>query len=234
MSTASREEVDAMNVAIRLMTGTRTAGAGLWRLYTRQPASPWVPAAFYGPIAVAGVLGNLIGERPSPWSWVLLPLAGVLLWTLLEYVLHSRGFHGRPGAARLGAVQVSHGAHHDDPKDPAKIVTRLAFSVPIAVVVFLTAWLVMRGLKPAGLLIAGAAVGYLAYEVIHYWIHVGRRTRWLLRPLVKHHLYHHYKDDTRCYGVTTPLWDWIFRTNRPAVGRRGGADTGAEVGAPAQ
>jgi sterol desaturase/sphingolipid hydroxylase (fatty acid hydroxylase superfamily) len=187
----------------------------------------------YGPIAVAGVLLNLVGERPSVWSWVLLPPAGVLLWTLLEYVLHSRGFHGRPGSARMGAVQVSHRAHHEDPKDPAKIVTRLAFSLPIAVVVFALAWVVLRGLKPAALLLAGAAVGYLAYEVIHYWIHVGRRTRWLLRPLVKHHLYHHYKDDTRCYGVTTPLWDWICRTNRPAVARGGSAQSPDPLGAPA-
>jgi sterol desaturase/sphingolipid hydroxylase (fatty acid hydroxylase superfamily) len=220
-----------MNVAARLMTGTRSAGEGLWRLYSSQPSSPWVPAGVYGPVAVAGVLLNLVGQRLSVWSWVLLPPAGVLIWTLLEYVLHSRGFHGRPRSARMGAVQVSHRAHHADPKDPAKIVTRLAFSLPIAVVVSALAWVALWGIKPAALLIAGALAGYLAYEVIHYWIHVGRRTRWLLRPLVKHHLYHHYKDDSRCYGVTTPLWDWVFRTGRPAVARRGGAVDENPVGA---
>ena len=220
-----------MNVAARLLVGTRWAGAGLRRVYFSQPASPWVPAAVYGPVAVGGVLLNLVGDRPPAWEWAVLPAAGVLFWTLLEYVLHSRGFHGRTRSARLGVVQVSHRAHHDDPKDPAKIVTRLAFSAPIAVGVFLLALVVLRGVKPAALLVAGAAVGYLAYEVIHYWIHVGRRTRWLLRPLVKHHLYHHYKDDTRCYGVTTPLWDWVFRTNRPAVARRPETDAGDPVGA---
>jgi sterol desaturase/sphingolipid hydroxylase (fatty acid hydroxylase superfamily) len=209
-----------MNVAARLMTGTRSAGAGLWRVYSCQSPSPWVPAAVYGPIALACVLLNLVGERPPLWWWAVLPVAGVLLWTLLEYVLHSRGFHAQPRSPRMGAVQVSHQAHHADPKDPTKIVTRLAFSAPIAIIVFVLAWVVLRGVKPAALLIAGALVGYLAYEVIHYWIHVGRRTRWLLRPLVKHHLYHHYKDDTRCYGVTTPLWDWVFRTSRPVAGRQ--------------
>ena len=61
---------------------------------------------------------------------------------------------------------------------------------------------------------AGVIVGYLSYEVVHYAIHRSRWFRHLFRPWVRNHLYHHHKDDSRCFGVTSPLWDWVFRTGR--------------------
>jgi len=33
---------------------------------------------------------------------------------------------------------------------------------------------------------------------------------WLF--LKQYHLRHHYKDDDRGYGVSSPFWDYIFRT----------------------
>ena len=33
-----------------------------------------------------------------------------------------------------------------------------------------------------------------------------------LKTLWVHHAIHHYKDDTRAYGVSSPLWDWILGT----------------------
>jgi sterol desaturase/sphingolipid hydroxylase (fatty acid hydroxylase superfamily) len=61
---------------------------------------------------------------------------------------------------------------------------------------------------------AGVIVGYLSYEVIHYAIHRVPWARRLLRPLASHHLHHHYADPSRCFGVSSPLWDWVFRTGR--------------------
>ncbi len=205
-----------MAVSLRLAERTRAARAGLSRFYFQQPSSPWLPALVYGPLAIAGVLWNLVGVRPPCWGWAVLPVAGFLTWTLLEYVLHSQAFHASPWLPQLRSVASSHLGHHEFPKDPTRIVARLSISMPLALVLFALFWVVLWNLKLAMLALAGLVAGYLAYEVIHYWIHIGRRTRWLLRPLVKHHFYHHFKDDTRCYGVTTPLWDWVFRTNRPA------------------
>jgi sterol desaturase/sphingolipid hydroxylase (fatty acid hydroxylase superfamily) len=195
----------------------------LSRLFFQQPSGPWLPVLFYGPIGVAGVLWNLVGVRPPLWAWAVLPVVGLLTWTLLEYVLHSHAFHASPWLPRLRSVQASHLGHHEFPKDPRRIVARLSISVPLALVLFALFWAVLMNLKLAMLALSGLVAGYLAYEGIHYWIHIGRRTRWLLRPLVKHHLYHHYKDDSRCYGVTSPLWDWVFRTNRPARSQAPGA-----------
>jgi sterol desaturase/sphingolipid hydroxylase (fatty acid hydroxylase superfamily) len=67
----------------------------------------------------------------------------------------------------------------------------------------------------------GLIVGYLSYEFIHYGIHQMPWLRRLVKPLASHHLHHHYADDTRCFGVTSPLWDIVFRTGRR---RRSAAD----------
>jgi len=32
--------------------------------------------------------------------------------------------------------------------------------------------------------------------------------------LKQYHLRHHYKDDHAGYGVSSPLWDYVFRTTR--------------------
>jgi sterol desaturase/sphingolipid hydroxylase (fatty acid hydroxylase superfamily) len=186
----------------------------LARLFLYQPPSPWLPVGVYGPLAAAAVAWNLLDAPAPAWAFAGLLLGGLLFWTLLEYVLHSRAFHGPAASAALRALQMSHGGHHEEPHDPNRIVARLALSLPAALGFWGLFALVLWSGKLASLFIAGALVGYLGYEVIHYEIHLGRRTRWLLRPLIKHHLYHHHKDSSRCYGVTTPLWDWVFRTGR--------------------
>jgi sterol desaturase/sphingolipid hydroxylase (fatty acid hydroxylase superfamily) len=195
-------------------TRLRAARRALVDSFIRQPSSPWLPVALYGPAALAGVFWGFLGQRSPVWALVLLPPAGFLLWTLLEYVLHSGAFHNPAGSPFLRAVQASHLGHHDDPENPRMIVARLATSLPAAVGFFGLFWAGFRSAKLAGLLMSGLLVGYLAYEVLHFAIHRWRRWRWLLRPLVRHHLYHHHKDSTRCYGVSTPLWDWVFRTGR--------------------
>jgi sterol desaturase/sphingolipid hydroxylase (fatty acid hydroxylase superfamily) len=197
----------------------RNAGAGLGHLVFGHPSTPWVPIAFFLPLAAGAVLWNVVGTPAPAWVLVTLPLVGVLLWTFLEYFLHSRGFHGEARPPGLGELRDSHLGHHADPSDPNHIVARLSYSVPIAVGLWGVCGLLLWSLRLAGLVMAGMILGYLAYEVIHYLIHRWRPARRLLRPLVRHHLYHHHKDDTRCFGVTSPLWDWILRTGpraRPA------------------
>ncbi|HZT80738.1 MAG TPA: sterol desaturase family protein, partial [Gemmataceae bacterium] len=173
----------------------------------------WLPVGVFTPFAVAAVVWNLLDGTTPLWQLLLLPLAGLMLWSLLEYVFHSVGFHWPTKSPRLQALQASHAGHHEVPSDPARMVVRLVLTVPVAIVLF-GLFSLAFGARPAALLMAGLIVGYLAYEVVHYRIHVGRGPRWL-RPLVRHHLYHHYKDPSRCYGVTSPLWDWVFRTGRP-------------------
>ncbi len=201
-----------MNLRQRLLTCARACGAAALSPLTRQPSSPWLPAGVYGGLALAFILWNLLAESPPLWAWVLLPATGVLLWSLLEYGLHSRFFHDPPRGFRW--MSVSHGGHHDDPDNPNKIVARLAFSLPLAALLYGGLSLVLWSPQWAGLVLIGLVIGYLSYETIHYSIHRVPAVRRLVRPLASHHLHHHYADPSRCFGVTSPLWDWVFRTGR--------------------
>jgi sterol desaturase/sphingolipid hydroxylase (fatty acid hydroxylase superfamily) len=201
-----------MSLRRRLWAGARAFGAVALRPFIHQPSSPLLPSAVYGPLAAAAIAWNLLDEPSPAWAWVVLPLTGVLLWTLIEYALHSRFFHDPP--ARLGWMSVSHGSHHDEPDDPDRIVARLSFSFPIAAFLFPLFSLILWDARWGALVMVGLIVGYLAYEVIHFSIHRVPTVRRLLKPLASHHLHHHYADPTRCFGVTTRLWDWVFRTGR--------------------
>jgi sterol desaturase/sphingolipid hydroxylase (fatty acid hydroxylase superfamily) len=206
-----------MNLRLRLPARARACGAVVLCPLHYQPSSPWLPVAVYGPLAGACVLGNLLAGPPA-WAWVVLPASGLLLWTLLEYVLHSRFFHDPPRGFHW--MSDSHGSHHDAPDDPERIVGRLSLSLPMAAGLFAILSLVLWDVGRAALVFVGLAVGYLSYEVIHFSIHRVAAVRRLVRPLASHHLHHHYADASRCFGVTTPLWDWVFRTGRREVGSR--------------
>jgi sterol desaturase/sphingolipid hydroxylase (fatty acid hydroxylase superfamily) len=205
-----------MRVHLRVLA--RACGRAVLGQLTRHPPNPWWPIALYGPVGLACLLVNLLGELPPVWAWVVLPASGLLLWTLIEYALHSRLLHDPP--ARLRWVSVSHLDHHDAPDDPAQVVTRLSFSLPLAVVIFVGLSLGFWSLGRAGLVFLGLLVGYLGYEVIHYSIHQVAAVRRLMRPLASHHLHHHYADASRCFGVSTRLWDFVFRTGRRDVDER--------------
>jgi sterol desaturase/sphingolipid hydroxylase (fatty acid hydroxylase superfamily) len=185
-----------------------------------RPGNLWHAMLVYVPLIVALVVGNAMWGRLSLWEWITLPVAGLLLWTLLEYVIHAFAFHPRWLSGWLKNVQHSHAMHHAYPKRPEYIVARLSFTVPIAAALFALLWLVTGDLRWASLILVGAVAGYLTYEVVHWSIHRRWGPRILPRSLVLHHLYHHYKDDQSCYGVTSPLWDVVFGTSRHRKSRK--------------
>ena len=58
---------------------------------------------------------------------------GLLVWTLIEYLLHRFLLHYRPQAsALLAVVEKLHLGHHRDPQDEAKITVPVSGSLPIA------------------------------------------------------------------------------------------------------
>ena len=73
-------------------------------------------------------------------------------------------------------------------------------SIPLAIFFYLLFAVVFGRLAPA--VFAGLIFGYIALN--------GRIGLWLKQ----YHLRHHYKDDEAGYGVSSPLWDYVFRTTR--------------------
>src|SRR5437763_1710136 len=64
------------------------------------------------------------------------------------------------------------------------------------------------------LLLYMPVVGYVFYDMLHYATHHFPMKRGLWLWLKQYHLRHHYKDDHVGYGISSPLWDYIFGTTR--------------------
>ncbi|MGQ9806384.1 MAG: sterol desaturase family protein [Chlorobiales bacterium] len=140
-------------------------------------------------------------------------VAGVGLWTFAEYVLHQFVFHYHPKSA-LGKriFWILHGVHHDYPNDPLRLVMPPIISLPLAVL-FYSLFVFVIGAQSAPSLMAGFTLGYLIYDISHYAIHhfniKGSYFGWIR----EHHMRHHFSDSARGFGVSSPLWDIVFRTN---------------------
>jgi sterol desaturase/sphingolipid hydroxylase (fatty acid hydroxylase superfamily) len=179
---------------------------------------PVVPAVIYGPLAV-GCVSSALQQQP-----VLLAALGVatggLLWTFTEYMLHRYVFHLPPkGPVSSFIYFQSHGIHHQYPDDYYRLLMVPPVSLPLAGLFYLG----FRALLPPTVLPAvfgGFIVGYLAYDYVHFAVHhlkppraawAAPIARWF-KAARRRHLVHHFGDHHRGYGVSTGLWDHVFRT----------------------
>lgn len=146
------------------------------------------------------------------WRFVALLLSGIAFWTLFEYLFHRFVFHFSPHTQWAYRLQfIMHGVHHQYPQDKRRLV------MPVSVSLLITGalWLLFYALLGDGAFVffAGFIVGYLCYDMTHYSIHhfpiPGNP---MGRALWVNHLRHHYKDPERSFGVSSPIWDHVFRT----------------------
>ena len=134
----------------------------------------------------------------------LFPL-GLLLWTFLEYTLHRFVFHMESEGL--------HSEHHRRPRDSDFILVPPELAILISAGVAALILSLARNFFVTSGILAGIWAGFLYYEVVHYRVHVGNATGAGMALQRRHHFHHHFRNSSRCYGVTTPLWDYIFRTN---------------------
>jgi sterol desaturase/sphingolipid hydroxylase (fatty acid hydroxylase superfamily) len=180
---------------------------------------PAVPPLVYLPV-IGYCLVRAVGHHDLPVAGVVAVFfAGIGGWTLLEYLLHRFVFHFEPDTRWGKRLHfIIHGVHHDFPHDPMRLVMPPSVSVPLAVVFFL---LFRALLGPAWALpaFAGLILGYLIYDMTHYHVHHHRAKNRLSLLVRRYHYRHHFQQSDRGYGVTSPLWDRVFRT-APLVRRR--------------
>ncbi len=146
---------------------------------------------------------------------VLYFMLGFFVWTVTEYVMHRFIFHFEPNS-KLGKRLhfIFHGVHHDYPKDRLRLVLPPAVSIPLATMFY---FLFRNIIKTDGFysFFAAFLIGYLIYDMIHYAIHHVQFKGKLWNILKSHHLKHHYVYPEKGYGVSSPLWDKIARTEFP-------------------
>lgn len=172
--------------------------------FTNTPLS-WVVAVFS--LVFAYTLYN--GLKLPFSTFVPLFILGLLLWTLTEYVIHRFVFHSHVFQTRWPRFyMIIHGIHHDTPLDKNRLLVPLYVSLPLGSLfyfIFLTIFPTY-----ADALFSGFILGYLTYDITHYRIHHFQPVTWVGKQLRAYHFKHHFKDHSKNFGVSSPLWDVVL------------------------
>ncbi|KXS14297.1 Inositolphosphorylceramide-B hydroxylase [Gonapodya prolifera JEL478] len=171
----------------------------------------WLPV---GQLAIGG------------WAFRRLPLAafaayygfGVGMWTFIEYSLHRWLFHVErflPESQMAFLLHfLTHGVHHFLPMDGMRLVMPPALFCILLAPVYLTLVPWFPSFETAHATLAGALLGYVCYDLIHYYLHHGRVITAHLRAMKTWHMDHHYKNANTLYGITSKFWDYVFGTTK--------------------
>ncbi len=160
-------------------------------------------ALLYYSITQVGVL--------TPWQTAGLFAAGFFLFTLVEYLMHRYLFHIDTSTKRKAKLQYTlHGVHHEYPKDKERLAMPPIMSITIATTLLFLFKLILSDMVFAFL--PGFLVGYAGYLFMHYILHTYKAPKGFFNFLWANHAVHHYKDQSKAFGVSSPLWDYVFGT----------------------
>jgi 4-hydroxysphinganine ceramide fatty acyl 2-hydroxylase len=138
----------------------------------------------------------------------------IFIWTFVEYIMHRFVFHyvpaDKPWAQRIHFI--FHGVHHDYPSDAKRLVLPPSVSIPLATLFYF----LFNAILPHPYIFAffpGFILGYLFYDISHYAIHHFNFKGAVWKKIKQHHMLHHYQNPDKGYGVSSPLWDKVFRSD---------------------
>jgi len=172
------------------------------------------PFAFYAVVlALLNALAFTSGGEFSIIESTASLAVGLLSWGLFEYSIHRWILHRVPprdGAGLPG--NRTHLAHHADPNALDRLNVQLSESLPVCVVYFLAAWALTFDFRAATFAYDGLMLGYFFYEYLDYQAHHGAARNGVVRYFRRYHLLHHHYDARVRFGVTSPLFDYLFGT----------------------
>lgn len=142
---------------------------------------------------------------------VLLFFSGFIAFGLLEYCIHRFAFHLKTGKEPLKKwVYKIHGIHHHHPSDQRFYKTPVYLKISVVLVINVLGYITGGG---TGLVFSsGIGCGYAFYLAVHFVVHhyspPGNRFKffWL------YHEIHHHIDQKKAFGVSNPIWDFVFNT----------------------
>jgi sterol desaturase/sphingolipid hydroxylase (fatty acid hydroxylase superfamily) len=174
---------------------------------------PSVPLIIYVPV-ITYFLYRSYYAAILPAGYIIgLFLAGTFIWTLTEYLLHRFIFHyDFKGDFGRKIHFIFHGIHHAYPKDSKRLVMPPSVSIPLAIL-FYYLYLNLFGDIYVDPFFAGFLTGYLFYDMTHYAIHHFNINGGIFLTLKKHHMKHHYMNAEKGFGVSQPVWDYVYKTN---------------------
>jgi sterol desaturase/sphingolipid hydroxylase (fatty acid hydroxylase superfamily) len=177
-------------------------------------AHPIMPIVWTGPFIVLGIYRAFAAEGASLPLGGMLFVLGLLMWTLLEYGLHRFLFHweGKGPSGKVLSFML-HGYHHEFPDDKMRLVAPALMLFVLGGVIGLGYHLVF-GPRYWAQIFAGTAAGYVLYDWTHYYAHHFHPRRGPGSWIRRYHLRHHFQEGHDRFGISSPLWDLVFRTYR--------------------
>lgn len=170
-----------------------------------------VPLYVYIPIIIYLFYQSVLAQFSIGYIFVMF-FVGIFIWTLTEYSLHRWLFHFHPKTERMQKFfWTFHGVHHDYPQDSKRLVMPPSVGIPLALFFFFFFKAIVGPLSVYPFF-AGFLVGYLFYDITHYAIHHFNFKGNIWKKLKDWHAIHHYKHDDLGFGVSSPMWDYIFKT----------------------
>jgi len=181
---------------------------------------PIAPLIVWGPVIAYLLYQTFSQAEVRGPIFAALAAAGFIVWTLTEYLLHRFVFHYYGNSPLTKRIYfIIHGNHHDDPNDP----TRLVMPPVPALIIATPLYLGFRALLGPAMVepfFAFFLIGYLCYDYTHYAVHhFTPRTAWG-KYIKKYHMVHHFAGEESRWGVSSPLWDYIFGTASSSLGKK--------------
>jgi 4-hydroxysphinganine ceramide fatty acyl 2-hydroxylase len=172
----------------------------------------YVPLIVYIPVIIFFVY-EAFADGLSIITFIEFFVLGLFVWTFTEYILHRFVFHYYPKSKWGQRIHfIFHGVHHDYPSDALRLVMPPSASIPLATGFYF----LFNAMLPTHYIFAffpGFMIGYLFYDISHYAIHHFNFKGAVWKKIKHHHMLHHYQDPSKGYGVSSPLWDKIFRSD---------------------
>jgi sterol desaturase/sphingolipid hydroxylase (fatty acid hydroxylase superfamily) len=187
----------------------RLLEAGLKNQRFRWLLMTWIPLTIAFVSAFAGL------KILTPLEILTCLILGLFGWTFFEYLLHRWIMHRGTWPKKIDAAVekfLPHRTHHRKPEDPEIEIIEKPMK-PLVVGSLLGLYFCLFAPWPYAFAFAfGGALGYIVYEIVHFATHKVASPQGALGFWHRQHMLHHYRDDTRNYGVTSPIWDLVFGT----------------------
>lgn len=170
-----------------------------------------IPVSLFFLYAFGLILYTKTKTNLTNYQVVSLFFGGWLFFTFVEYLVHRYVYHMEPSTPQKAKMQYTmHGVHHDYPKDKQRLAMPPFLSVTISTILLLIFELLLD--KYSFSFLAGFLVGYAFYLLVHYSVHIFRMPNNFLKALWINHSIHHYSPEDAMFGVSSPIWDYVFGT----------------------
>ncbi|XP_042512515.1 dihydroceramide fatty acyl 2-hydroxylase FAH1 [Macadamia integrifolia] len=193
--------------------GPRFFASEFWEFLTRTVW--WAIPLIWLPVVLWSISKSIRMGLALP-KVALLIAVGILVWTLLEYTLHRFLFHIETKSYWGNTMHyLLHGCHHKHPMDGLRLVFPPAGTAILSVGFWKLLGLASTpAATPA--LFGGGMLGYVMYDVTHYYLHHGHPSTEMPRQLKRYHMNHHFRIQDKGFGITSSLWDRVFGTLPPS------------------